>query len=106
MRIDGEQLLANVDPAKVERIVENLLVNAGRHTPGGTPVHVGVRSSGDGIILVVEDEGPGVPEELKSTLFDPFRQGPTAAGRGVGHRPLARAELRRAARRHRQHRRP
>ncbi len=84
VRIDGEQLLANVDPAKVERIVENLLVNAGRHTPGGTPVHVGVRSSGDGIILVVEDEGPGVPEELKSTLFDPFRQGPTAAGRGVG----------------------
>jgi signal transduction histidine kinase len=84
VRIDGDQLLANIDPAKVERIVENLLVNAGRHTPGGTPVHVGVRSSDDGIILVIEDEGPGVPEELKSTLFDPFRQGPTAAGRGVG----------------------
>ena len=84
VRIDGEQLLANIDPAKVERIVENLLVNAGRHTPGGTPVHVSVRTSDDGIMLVIEDEGPGVPEELKSTLFDPFRQGPTAAGRGVG----------------------
>jgi len=33
VRIDGEQLLANIDPAKVERIVENLLVNASRHTP-------------------------------------------------------------------------
>ena len=84
VRIDGEQLLANIDPAKVERIVENLLVNAARHTPGGTPVHVSVGSSDDGIMLVIEDEGPGVPEELKSTLFDPFRQGPTAAGRGVG----------------------
>ena len=84
VRIDGEQLLANIDPAKVERIVENLLVNAARHTPGGTPVHVSVASSDDGIMLVIEDEGPGVPEELKSTLFDPFRQGPTAAGRGVG----------------------
>jgi signal transduction histidine kinase len=84
VRIDGEQLLANIDPAKVERIVENLLVNAARHTPGGTPVHVSVRGIDDGIILVVEDEGPGVPEDLKSTLFDPFRQGPTAAGRGVG----------------------
>ncbi len=84
VRIDGEQLLANIDPAKVERIVENLLVNAARHTPGGTPVHVAVRSSDHGITLVVEDEGPGVPEELKGTLFDPFRQGPTAAGRGVG----------------------
>jgi signal transduction histidine kinase len=84
VRIDGEQLLANIDPAKVERIVENLLVNAARHTPGGTPIHVSVSGRDDGIVLVVEDEGPGVPEELKATLFDPFQQGPTAAGRGVG----------------------
>ena len=41
-------------------------------------------SAQDGILLTIEDEGPGVPEDLKSTLFDPFRQGPTAAGRGVG----------------------
>jgi signal transduction histidine kinase len=84
VRIEADPLLANIDPAKVERIVENLLVNAARHTPGGTPVHVTVRERQDGIVLTIEDEGPGVPEELKSTLFDPFRQGPTAAGRGVG----------------------
>ena len=59
-------------------------MNAARHTPGGTPVHVTVRQRPDGIVLAVEDEGQGVPEELKGTLFDPFRQGPTAAGRGVG----------------------
>jgi len=84
VRIDADPLLANVDPAKVERIIENLLVNAARHTPGGTPVHVAVRAREGGIQLTVEDEGLGVPEALKSTLFDPFRQGPTAAGRGVG----------------------
>jgi signal transduction histidine kinase len=84
VRIDADPVLANVDPAKVERIVENLLVNAARHTPGGTPVHVSVREREGGILLTIEDEGPGVPEDLKSTLFDPFRQGPTAAGRGVG----------------------
>ncbi len=84
VRIEGQPLLANIDPAKVERIVENLLVNAARHTPGGTPVHVSVAARKDGIQLVIEDEGPGVPEELKGTLFDPFQQGPTAAGRGVG----------------------
>jgi signal transduction histidine kinase len=84
VRIDADPVLANVDPAKVERIVENLLVNAARHTPGGTPVHVSVRERDRGIRLTIEDEGPGVPEDLKSTLFDPFRQGPTAAGRGVG----------------------
>ena len=84
VRIEGAPLLANIDPAKVERIVENLLVNAARHTPGGTPVHVSVAARKDGIQLVIEDEGSGVPEELKGTLFDPFQQGPTAAGRGVG----------------------
>jgi signal transduction histidine kinase len=84
VRIEGAPLLANIDPAKVERIVENLLMNAARHTPGGTPVHVSVAARKDGIQLVIEDEGPGVPEDLKGTLFDPFRQGPTAAGRGVG----------------------
>jgi signal transduction histidine kinase len=84
VRIEADPLLANIDPAKVERIVENLLVNAARHTPGGTPVHVTVRERHDGMMLTIEDEGPGVPEDLKSTLFDPFRQGPTAAGRGVG----------------------
>jgi signal transduction histidine kinase len=84
VRIEADPLLANVDPAKVERIIENLMVNAARHTPGGTPVHVTVRQGMDGVVLTIEDEGPGVPEELKGVLFDPFRQGPTAAGRGVG----------------------
>ena len=84
VRVDADPVLAFVDPAKVERIIENLLVNAARHTPAGTPVHVGVRTGGGGITLIIEDEGPGVPEELKTVLFDPFRQGPTAAGRGVG----------------------
>lgn len=84
VRIDADPVLAFVDPAKVERIIENLLVNAARHTPAGTPVHVGVRAGAGGITVVIEDEGSGVPDDLKTVLFDPFRQGPTAAGRGVG----------------------
>lgn len=84
IRIEADELLADVDPAKVERILENLMVNAARHTPGGTPVNVTVHERSGGVVVTVEDEGPGVPEELKGVLFDPFRQGPTAAGRGVG----------------------
>lgn len=82
--VDADLGLADVDPSKVERIIENLLVNAGRHTPPGTAVHVTVRARTDGIRLTVEDEGPGIPDALRHTLFDPFRQGPNAAGRGVG----------------------
>jgi signal transduction histidine kinase len=37
----------------------------------------------DGVTLVVEDEGPGVPNEMKDAIFEPFRQGESARG-GVG----------------------
>jgi signal transduction histidine kinase len=84
VRIDADPVLVDVDPGKVERIIENLLVNAARHTQTGTPVHIRVREQPKGILLTIEDEGPGIPEELKGVLFDPFRQGPNAAGRGVG----------------------
>jgi PAS domain S-box-containing protein len=77
-----------VDPPKVERIVENLLANAARHTPPGTPVWVRVRPRGKGALLAVEDAGPGVPDQLRETIFQPFRQGPRKAthapGLGVG----------------------
>src|SRR5574341_631829 len=81
-------LRLEVDPPKVERIVENLLANAARHTPSGTPVWVRVRPHGKGALLMVEDAGPGVPPPLRETIFEPFRQGPAPAshapGLGVG----------------------
>src|SRR4029078_8624172 len=54
-------LVVSVDPAKVERIVENLLANAARHTPPGTRVWVRVEPEGDGALVIVEDAGTGVP---------------------------------------------
>ena len=83
MRIDGDQIMVDVDPAKVERIVENLLANAGKHTPAGTPIHVHVHARSNGVVLEVEDEGPGVPLGLREEIFEPFRQGEAARG-GVG----------------------
>jgi signal transduction histidine kinase len=82
--VSADEVLADVDRAKVERVLENLLVNAGRHTPAGTPIHVRMIASSDGVVLEVEDEGPGVPEALRDVVFDPFRQGAGAGGRGVG----------------------
>lgn len=82
--VDGDEVLVDVDRGKVERIIENLLVNASRHTPVGTPIHVHVRARPAGVVLVIEDEGPGIPDGLKEVLFEPFRQGTTSSGRGVG----------------------
>jgi signal transduction histidine kinase len=82
--VSADEVLVDVDRAKVERVLENLLVNAGRHTPPGTPIHVRMIASSDGVVLEVEDEGPGVPETLRDVVFDPFRQGAGSGGRGVG----------------------
>lgn len=84
IRVEASPVLVDVDAGKVERVIENLLVNARRHTPAGTAVHIRVHARSNGIVLVIEDEGPGIPDELKEVLFEPFRQGAGAGGRGVG----------------------
>jgi signal transduction histidine kinase len=91
-------VFADVDAAHCERIVENLLTNAIRYTPPGTPIWVSVDDVGDGALLTVEDAGPGVPEDLREAIFEPFRQGSEtikhSPGVGVGLSLVARfAEL-------------
>ena len=66
---------AHVDAAQVERIVENLVANAIRYTPAGTPIWVSATGDAEGVLIVVEDAGPGIPEELRGSIFEPFRQG-------------------------------
>jgi PAS domain S-box-containing protein len=86
--LETAPVLIAVDAPKVERIVENLLANAARHTPAGTPVWVRVQAAGGGALMVVEDAGPGVPDEVRQAIFQPFQQGPTIAahapGSGIG----------------------
>jgi PAS domain S-box-containing protein len=86
--LETAPLLIAVDAPKVERIVENLLANAARHTPAGTPVWVRVQAAAGGALMVVEDAGPGVPAEVRQAIFQPFQQGPTitahAPGSGIG----------------------
>ncbi len=73
--VQAEPVWASIDAPKVERILENLLVNTARHTSPGTSVWVRAMTRGHDLELVVEDAGPGVPKELAGTIFEPFRQG-------------------------------
>ncbi|HEY6709526.1 MAG TPA: ATP-binding protein, partial [Actinomycetota bacterium] len=76
------------DAAKVERVVENLLANAARHTNPGTPIWVRVEPLDRGALLCVDDAGPGIPAEQRESIFRPFQRGPAGAthapGSGVG----------------------
>ncbi|MFL5737162.1 MAG: sensor histidine kinase, partial [Actinomycetota bacterium] len=83
VHVGGESLNLAVDSAQIERVIENLVLNAAKHTPAGTPVWITVRAHEDGALISVEDGGPGVPETLQRTIFEPFRQG-QGGGQGVG----------------------
>jgi two-component system sensor histidine kinase KdpD len=83
-----------VDAPKVERIVENLLANTIRHTPPGARVWIRTRAKEGGALITVEDDGPGVPDDLHDAVFEPFRQAPTQSshspGAGIGLALVAR----------------
>ena len=96
--VDVEPLVAALDAPKVERVLENLLRNAERHTPDGTPIWVRLTRAPDGVLLAVEDAGDGVPEDLRGSVFEPFERGveggASATGVGIGLSLVARfAEL-------------
>lgn len=98
IEFDTPPLVLTIDPPKLERIVENLVANAVRHTPTTSRIWVRLEPVEGGALLSVEDDGPGVPVELRDAVFEPFRQGPTATphspGTGIGLSLVARfAEL-------------
>jgi signal transduction histidine kinase/GAF domain-containing protein len=86
VELDTPTVEISIDAAKVERIVENLLANAARHTRPGTRIWLRVAAVEEGALLTVEDEGTGVPPELRQAIFEPFRQGdgPKSHSPGVG----------------------
>jgi signal transduction histidine kinase len=91
--VDTAPLEIWADAAMVERIVENLLRNAVKHTPGDARIWVRVEREGDAALLIVEDDGPGVPADTREAIFEPFSQGASPArstGLGVGLAVVAR----------------
>jgi PAS domain S-box-containing protein len=91
--VQAEPVRISVDRPKVERMIENLLANAARHTQPSCRIWVRVRPEGPGALILVEDDGPGVPDELKERIFDAFSRGPAAAflpGSGIGLSIVAR----------------
>jgi len=82
--VEAGLLNANVDGPKVERIVENLVANALRHTPPEAHVLVWARAVDGGIEIGIDDAGPGVPAEVRESIFEPFEQRP---GPTSGHSP-------------------
>jgi two-component system sensor histidine kinase BaeS len=65
-------LIVRGDPKRLEQAVQNLVANATRHTPAGGCIIVSATEKADGVVLAVEDTGPGIPAEHLPRVFDRF----------------------------------
>jgi len=75
--------VAALDENLLRRSLENLVSNALKYTPSGGDVTVAVRRSDESVQIEVADRGPGIPDDLKHSMFEKF--GSVEAKRG-GHR--------------------
>ncbi|KOY53679.1 sensor histidine kinase [Streptomyces sp. XY332] len=74
-----------VDRGLLERAVANIVENAVKYSPDGQPVLVSASALRDRVEVRVVDRGPGVPDEAKARIFEPFqRHGDAPRGAGVG----------------------
>ncbi len=69
---------------RVEQVVVNLVSNAIKFSPRGGRVRVRCRGDGDGVVVEVADEGPGIPPEKLQVTFEPFRQLDSSTTRAHG----------------------
>jgi two-component system sensor histidine kinase KdpD len=75
--------LVPLDGVLIEQVLINLLDNALKHTPPGTPIIVRAWSNPGEMIVEIADRGPGLPPGTERQVFDKFYQGrPAASGRG------------------------
>ncbi len=77
--------LLDFDAVLVERVFCNLLDNAAKYTPPGSPLSIRAELEGDVVWVAVEDSGSGVPVEMREEIFTKFTRGdPESARSGVG----------------------
>jgi two-component system sensor histidine kinase KdpD len=76
--------LVRVDAAQLQRVLVNLLENAAKFSPPGTPVRISAAARSGRVTVSVADGGPGVPDSERAHIFRPFYRGPGGRQPGSG----------------------
>ncbi len=73
-----------IDPDLIAQVVRNLLSNASRHAGSGGRVVLSARADGTGLVVSVDDDGPGIPPQQRERVFDRFHRSEQARDRASG----------------------
>ncbi len=76
--------LVPVDSVLMEQVLINLLENAARHTPEGTPIEVRAAAFKDHLAIEVADHGSGIPQDELERVFEKFYHSKSSKGAGLG----------------------
>jgi two-component system sensor histidine kinase KdpD len=79
--------LVPLDAVLLEQVLINLLENAAKYTPAGTPIEISARAEPPGVLVEIADRGPGIPAEDASRVFEKFFRLPRegrSGGAGLG----------------------
>lgn len=79
-----EPLLVEVDPALFVPVFSNILENAAKYTPPGSPIDVRASVSGERVTVSIEDRGPGLAPGSEAAVFEKFVRGRHVGIGGVG----------------------
>jgi signal transduction histidine kinase len=71
------------DALRIGQVISNLLSNAFKYA-AGSRVDVALRQEGDAAVLLVEDRGPGIPDDMRERVFGRFQRGASANFGGIG----------------------
>ena len=84
--IPADLPLLSVDGLLIEQVLINVLENAARYTPPGSPIEIAARAMGNRVEVRIADSGPGLPPGTEDRVFEKFYRGPSVpdARRGVG----------------------
>ncbi|WOV87426.1 HAMP domain-containing sensor histidine kinase [Sporosarcina oncorhynchi] len=86
--IGDKEVYVDIDQKRFERVLDNIVGNAVKHTSAGTPVHTEIRTDGGFVVLDVRDEGEGIPVQMLENLFNRYYRGTNTttddSGTGLG----------------------
>jgi two-component system sensor histidine kinase VicK len=72
-----------IDPDRIEQVMDNLIGNAIKYSPGGGEIHVTLASEENGVLLSVRDAGIGLPAGMLERIFEPFGRAANAVSRNI-----------------------
>ncbi|MEJ8675759.1 DUF4118 domain-containing protein [Chromobacterium amazonense] len=85
LQLSNDLPVLEYDAVLIERVLVNLLENAGKYTPAGSHIQLAARHEGDKVRISVSDDGPGLPANMEHKAFDKFSRGtPESTTPGVG----------------------